>query len=159
MLHPAQHFTWCTLHMGFPCGSAGKESTCSMGDLGSIPGLGRSPRVGKGYPFQYSDLENSMDCIDTQTWLSDFHFHSAYRAFQVVLVVKNPPATAGDTRDTGSIPRSGRSPGGGHSNPLHYSCLENPMDRGAWRATVHRVTKNQTWLKQLSTLALTLHIS
>ena len=50
--------------LSFPCGSAGKESTCSMGDLGSIPGLGRSPRVGKGYPFQYSDLENSMDCID-----------------------------------------------------------------------------------------------
>ena len=77
-------------------------STCSVGDLGSSPGLGRSPRVGKRYPFQYSGLENSIDCIDTQTWLSDFH--SAYRAFYVVLVVKNPPANAGDTRDAGSIP-------------------------------------------------------
>ena len=48
---------------GFPCGSAGKESTCNARDLGSIPGLGRSPREGKGYPFQYSGLENSMDCI------------------------------------------------------------------------------------------------
>ena len=48
---------------GFPCGSAGKESTCNAGDLGSIPGLGRSPREGKGYPLQYSGLENSMDCI------------------------------------------------------------------------------------------------
>ena len=49
--------------LGFPCGSAGKESSCSVGDLGSIPGLGRSPGEGKGYPLQYSGLENSMDCI------------------------------------------------------------------------------------------------
>ena len=49
--------------MGFPCGSAGKESTCSVGDLGSTPGLGRSPAEGKGYPLQYSGPENSMDCI------------------------------------------------------------------------------------------------
>ena len=49
--------------MGFPCGSAGKDSACNAGDLGSIPGLGRSPGEGKGYPFQYSGLENSMDCI------------------------------------------------------------------------------------------------
>ena len=53
------------------------------------------------------------------------------RASQVVLVVKNPPASAGNVRDVGSIPGSGRSPEGGHSNPLQYSCLENPMDRGA----------------------------
>ena len=56
-------------------------------------------------------------------------------ASQVALVVKNPPANAGDIRDMGSIPRSGRSPGEGHGNPLQYSHLENPMDRGAWRAT------------------------
>ena len=49
--------------LGFPCGSAGKESACSVGDLGSIPGLGRSPGEGKGYPLQYPGLENSMDCI------------------------------------------------------------------------------------------------
>ena len=49
--------------LGFPCGSAGKESTCNVGDLGSIPGLGRSPGEGKGYPRQYSGLENSMECI------------------------------------------------------------------------------------------------
>jgi len=48
---------------GFPCGSAGKESTCNAGDLDSVPGLGSSPREGKGYPLQYSGLENSMDCI------------------------------------------------------------------------------------------------
>ena len=63
----------------FPCGSAGKESACHAGDLGSIPGLGRCPGEGKGCPLQYSGLENSMDCIvhgvtKSWTWLSDFHF-------------------------------------------------------------------------------------
>ena len=70
---------------------------------------------------------------------------------QVALVVKNPPASAEDMREAGSIPGSGRSPGGGHGNPLQYSCLENPTDRGAWRAIVHGVTKSQTRLKRLST--------
>ena len=65
-------------------------------------------------------------------------------------VVKNPPANAGDVRDLGSIPGSGRSPGGGHGNPLQYSCLENPMDRGAWQATVHKVHGVGTSLKKLS---------
>ena len=65
---------------GFPGGSAGKESACNAGDLGLIPGLGRSPEEGKGYPLQYSGLENSMDCVDhgvpkSRTRLSDFHFH------------------------------------------------------------------------------------
>ena len=64
-------------------------------------------------------------------------------------VLKNPPADEGDPRDTGSIPESGRSPEGGNGNPLQYSCLENPMDRGAWQ--VNRVTKNQTWLSNLTT--------
>ena len=70
-----------------------------------------------------------------------------FRVSQVMLVVKNPPVNAGDIRDSGSIPGLGRSPGGGHDNPLQYSCLENPMDRGAWRATVHGVTKSWTPLK------------
>ena len=66
--------------VGFPCGSAGKESACNAGGLGSIPGLGRSPGEGKGYPLQYSGLENSMDSTvrrvaKGQTSLSDFHFH------------------------------------------------------------------------------------
>jgi len=60
-------------------------------------------------------------------------------ASQVVLVVKKLSASAGDIRHEASIPGSGRSPGGGHGNPLQYSCLENPVDRGAWRATVHGV--------------------
>jgi len=66
----------------------------------------------------------------------------------VVPVVKNPPDNERDSRDTGSILRSGRSPGGGHGNPFQYSCLENYMDRGAWWATVHGATKSQTQLKQ-----------
>ena len=62
-------------------------------------------------------------------------------------VVRNTPANAGDMRDAGLSPGSGRFPGGGHGNPLQYSSLENSMDRGAWQATVHRVAKSQTGLK------------
>ena len=62
----------------------------------------------------------------------------------MALVVKNLPAKEGEVIDVGSIPGSGRFPGGGHGNPLQYSGLENPMDRGAWQATVHRVGKSQT---------------
>ena len=65
-------------------------------------------------------------------------------------MVKNPLANAGDTRDVGSIPVSGRFPGGGHGNPVQYSCLENPMDRGAWWAAVYGVAQSRTLLKQLS---------
>ena len=71
-------------------------------------------------------------------------------ASQVALTIKNPPAKAGGIRDMGLIPSQGRSPGEGNGNPLQYSCLENPMDKGAWGAIVHRVTKSQTWLKRLS---------
>ena len=67
-------------------------------------------------------------------------------ASQVAPLVKNPPANAGDTGDMGLIPGLERSPGGGNGNPLQQSCLENPMDRGAWWATVHGVTKSQSWL-------------
>ena len=66
-------------------------------------------------------------------------------------VVKNLPANAGDVRHTGSTPGLGRSPGGGHGNPLQYSCLENPTNRGAWRTAVHVVAKNGAQLKGLST--------
>ena len=69
---------------------------------------------------------------------------SSYLAFPGGAEVKNPPANAGDERDAGSVPGSGRSPGDGHGNPLQYSCLENSIDRGAWQAMVHRVAKSQT---------------
>ena len=128
---------------GFPCETPDKESACNAGDLGSIPGLGRSPGEGKGYPLQYSGLENSMDCIvygfaKSQTKLSDFHFTiKEQRAFQVALVVKNPAANAGAMD---SIAGLGRCSGGGEGNPLQYSCLEKPRHRGAWWTTVHGVT-------------------
>ena len=85
---PAQSYKTITLQLkvglnkkGFPCGSAGKEPTCHVGDLGSSPELGRSPGEGKGYPLQHSGLENSMGCIvpgitKSWTWLSNFHFLS-----------------------------------------------------------------------------------
>ena len=69
---------------------------------------------------------------------------ASHGASQVVLVVKNLLANAGDARDVGLISGSGRSPGVGYGNLLQYSCLMNPMDRGAWWATAHRVAENQT---------------
>ena len=66
-----------------------------------------------------------------------------FKLSKVALVVKNLPASARDKRDMDSIPGLGRSPGGGHVNPLQYSCLENPMDRGAWPAAIHRVIVRQ----------------
>ena len=98
-----------------------------------------------------------MDCYsprgrkesDTTEQLSCKNRDSDYVlwASQVVLVVKNPPPNAGDGRDVGSISGSGRCPGEGNGNPLQYSCLENPVDRGAWWATVHGVTKSRTRMK------------
>ena len=73
-------------------------------------------------------------------------------ASQVAPVVKNPLADAGDIRDTGSIPGSGRCTGDGNGNPLQYSCLENPMDRGAWWDVVRRVAKSWTRLNDLATV-------
>ena len=76
--------------------------------------------------------------------------------FQDVLLVKNPPANAGVARDAGLIPGSGRSPGNG--NPLQCSCLENQMDRGAWRATVHGVTKSWTQLCDLARMHMYIYV-
>ena len=72
------------------------------------------------------------------------------RSSRVALAVKNPTANAGDTRDMGSIPGLGRSPGVGSGNPLQYSCLENPMDREAWWATVHGVAESWTRLSDFT---------
>ena len=69
--------------------------------------------------------------------------------FMVLLVVKNPPASTRDVRGMGSIPESGRSPGGGYGNLLQYSCLENPMDRTAWQATIQRVSKKSDRTKAI----------
>ena len=75
--------------------------------------------------------------------------YATCRPSQVALAVKHSPANAEDVRDAGLMVGSGRSPARGYGNPLQYSFLENPMNREAWQATVHRVSKSQTWLKRL----------
>ena len=86
--------------------------------------------------------------MDRGAWLQSIASQSSNLACtgvsQVALVVRNASAIAGDIRGSGLIPGSGRSSEEGHGNQLHYSCLENPMDRGAWQATAHEVAKSQT---------------
>ena len=91
------------------------------------------------WPFMHPGLIRSL------------HHPCTLGASQVAPVVKNPPANVGDIRDTGSNPELGKSPGGGHGNPLQYSCLENPMDTAAWEAMVYSVAKSWTQLKWLTT--------
>ena len=92
-----------------------------------------------------SNLDSSLYFIQSNI------SHDVLLASQVVLVVKNAPANAGDKRDSGSIPELGRFHGEENSNPLQYSCLENPMDKGAWQGAVQGVAKRWTQLKWLST--------
>ena len=83
-------------------------------------------------------IQQQLDCrLIARPWTN-------YLGSQVVLVVKNPPANAGDLRDAGSIPGSGRCPGGGNGNPLQYSCLRKLVDTEAWRAIVHGVAESNT---------------
>ena len=95
-------------------------------------------------PFGSEGLGHTEECRHHQ-WCITWAQRELWLIVELViinaLVVKNLPADAGDLRDVGWIPGSGRSPGEGNGNPLQYSCLENPMDRGAWRATVHGVTE------------------
>ena len=79
-------------------------------------------------------------------YVTKLSFYSYTFCFPGGAVVKNLPASAGDARDVGLIPESGRSPGEGNGNPHQYSCLGNSMNRGSWQATVHRVAKSQMWL-------------
>ena len=90
LMFPHLCFMEIIVCLGFPCSLAGKESSYNVGDLGSTPGLGRSPGEGKGYPLQYSGLENSMDCIvqgvpKSWTRLSDFHFHHSLLGGKLIL--------------------------------------------------------------------------
>ena len=147
-----------------PGGSDSKESACNVGDPGWIPGLGRSPGEGNGNPLQYSCPENPMDwgawwatvhwVAKNRTWLSDFAFtflSMHYGGFPGNSLDKESICNVGHAS---LLPGLKRSPGGGHGNPLQYSCLENPMDRGAWWATVQGVTKSWTRLKRLSMPAM-----
>ena len=89
--------------------------------------------------LHYRRILDHLNHLGSLGQYSHVYFLSRLLASQVALVVKNLPASAGDMRAMGSIPGSGRSPGGGHGNMLQYSCLENPTDRKAWQASVHRV--------------------
>ena len=129
-------FTHLPAPTHFPCGSAGEESACNAGDLGLIPGLGRSPGERKGYQLWYSGLENSMDCIQ----LSNFHFKM--RGFPHSSVGQESACNAGDP---GSIPVLRRSPGEGTGYSLQYS----------WTYLVAQLVKNppavwETWVQSLS---------
>ena len=141
--------------LDYPCGSAGKESTCNAGDLGLIPGLGRSPGEGKGYPLQYSGLENSVDRVVQGLKESDTTEQLSLRFMRKWglpwwLSVNNLPANAGDAS---LIPGSEIYPGEGNGNLLQYSCMENPMDRGSWwtiamglqRVGHNLATKQEKW--------------
>ena len=87
------------------------------------------------------NMTRSSECLFEKIYHGTYSNHWASC---MVLVVKNPPTNAGDARDMGSVPGSGRSPGGGNGNPQQYSRLKNPMDRGAWLGTILRVGKSQT---------------
>ena len=131
-----------------------------MGTGSESPNWGNNlMRKKKKKPSGYLWVESIGNCssfFSTYFYIFIFKFYlflflAMLGASQMSLVVKNPPPNAGDLRNMGSIPGSGRSPGGGNSNPFQFSCLENPMDRRAWRVMVHRVEESQTQLKRLST--------
>ena len=136
--------------MGFPGGPEVKASACSAGDPGSIPECGKSPGEGNGSPLQYSCLENPMEegawwatvhgVAKSRTRLSNF----SYAVSWGFPVGSDSKESACNVEDLSSIPGLRRSPGVGNGNPLQYSCLENPMDRGAWQATVQRLEKSWT---------------
>ena len=137
----------------FPDSSAGKESACNAGDLGLIPWFRRSPGKGKGYPHQYSGLENSMDCLvyvitKSRTWFSNFHMISdvEHVSMCVLSCGSDDEESVCNALGLGSILGSGRDLGKENGNLIQYSCLENSLDRGAWWATLYGISKSQTWL-------------
>ena len=119
---PMKHFSGLPTPSlgGFPPSSVGKESTCNGGDPSSIPGVGKIP------------------------WRRD---RLPTRVFLCFPGGSDDKESTCNVRDLGSVPGLGRSPGGEHGNPLQYSCLEIPLDRGAWQATVHGVKKSWTQLR------------
>ena len=98
-----------------------------------------------GSQLRYScEISIQLPLINSKFLATNHCLRSCKLKNSRTLVVKNPSANAGDVRHAGSVPGLGKSPGGGHGNSLQYACLENPMDRGAWRATVHRVAESDT---------------
>ena len=114
--------------------------------------LGKDTKeVHLGKPFYWAWIKSQVlrQVVCQEQWVKPLLLPSNSET-QAAVVVKNLPANARDVRNAGSVPGLRRSPGEGNGSPLQYSRLENPMDRGAWWATVHRVTKNRTRLKRLS---------
>ena len=116
--------------------------------------LPSEPNLAKTQVFNYSKARQQK--LDNCWKSRAYKTCKGKGASQVVLVVKNPPTNAGDTGDSGLIPGLGRSPGGEHGNPFQDSCLENPMYRGTWQATVHRITKSWMQLEELGMNACTM---
>ena len=152
--------------MSFPGSTSGKEPACQCRRLKrswfdpwvrKIPwrkGWQPTPVFlpGKSHGQRGLACCDSWGCRVGHDWATELNWtEGCLRASQVVLVLKNLPANVGDIRDVSLIPESRRSLGGWHDNPLQYSCLENPMVRGAWQAAVYRVSQSQIQLKWLST--------
>ena len=136
--------------LGFPGGSDGWESTCNAEDLEPIPGLGRSPKTGNGYPLQYSWLENSMDrgaCVGYSPWgckKLDMTLWLTYTGCIFYLLPRwfsGKESVCQELWETWVWSLGQKDPWRRNGNPLQYSCLGNPMNREAWRATVHGVAK------------------
>ena len=159
------HYLCQRKHWGFPFRNSSQSHWASVvvqlvknlpANAGDTRDVGSLPGGGNGNPLQYSCLENSIDepgglqSVGSQRVEHDWVNMHLYYILGFLRWVKNLLANAGDAGVTDSIPGSGRCPGEGHGNPLWSSCLENPLDRGAWRATVHRVEKSWTRLKWLS---------
>ena len=115
----------------------------------SLMGL---PNTIKSLPLHWKKIKARSLVL---VWGLFYRVLTSLRVSQVALVVKNPSANAEGIRAVGSIPGLARCPGGGHDNPLQYSCLENPIDRGAWWATVHGAAKCQKQLKRFNMQACT----
>ena len=139
---------------GFPGGSVVKNLPAGAGDAGSIPGLGRPPGGGMAthssvlaWRIPWTEKPGGLQSMGfSESDTTEVTLHTLIYYFPGDSVVKNPPANTRDVRDMGSIPGLGRSLGKGNGNSLQCSCLGNPMDREAWRATVHGVTSSWTQL-------------
>ena len=112
----------------------------------------REPSLEWSPPVTQAELLNMADSFKLLSHISVHTIYNNNMYFGLIMCLA-VPTNAGHIRDSSSFPGLGRSPGGGHGNPLQYSCLENPMDRGAWRATVHTVVQSWIRLKRLSTHA------